>query len=243
MLASSVYIYNDLLDINYDSNHPKKKYRPIANKDISLFNALVLLSICLILGLLIAYKLNFHFFTISCIYIVLNILYTHKLKKIIIVDIILLMIFYTLRLIAGHLPNQIDFSPWLLSFSIFLFFSLGLLKRYIDLHLIMRTDFSSKKYIGYYIDDRNILISLGLGSGLISALVVILYTSSNQVQQFYSNPIVLIGLAPLILYWISKIWLLAARGEINDDPILFVSKDISSYLTLFFVLVVLFIAG
>ena len=242
LLASSVYIFNDLMDINYDCKHPMKKNRPISNKDMSRFNAVGLLSICLVTGLGIAYKLNFLFFLISGVYIILNILYSCIFKKIIIVDFILLMIFYTLRLIAGHMPNQIPFSPWLLSFFIFLFFSLGLLKRYIDIRLIMKEDNSNTNILIYNIDDSNILIPLGLGSGLISALVIILYTSSEQVQQYYSNPIVLICLAPLILYWISKIWLLAARGEIKEDPILFVAKDITSYLLLFFVLVLIIIA-
>ena len=152
---------------------------------------------------------------------------------VIILDVILLMSFYTLRLIAGHVPDAIPLSPWLLSFSIFLFFSLGLLKRYVDTIEMQRYNISVISGRGYIIEDGNILMSLGVGSGLISALVLILYTGSEQVLQFYATPIFLVALAPVMLYWISRMWLMAERGMIKSDPVLFAIKDIHSYAVVF----------
>ena len=152
------------------------------------------------------------------------------------------MSFYTLRIIAGHFPHEIEFSPWLLSFSIFLFFSLGLLKRYIDLKTLQKNSIEIISGRGYKIEDGKILMSLGSCSGLIATLVLILYTGGDQVQRFYQHPIFLVGLSPIMLFWISRIWLLAYRGFINKDPLSFIIKDKISYLILFIFISILFIS-
>jgi len=173
----------------------------------------------------------------------LNLLYSFYLKKVIILDVILIMSFYTLRLIAGHVPNEILLSPWMLSFSIFLFFSLGLLKRYVDTIIMHENNEPFLSGRSYSINDSNMLMTLGTGSGLVSALVLILYTGSDQIQQFYTTPMVLVALAPVMLYWISRLWLMAERGMIKSDPVLYVVKDKISYLTFLIVLILLFAAS
>jgi hypothetical protein len=145
----------------------------------------------------------------------------------------MLMSFYTLRLIAGHVPNAIPLSSWLLSFFIFLFFSLGLLKRYVDTIIMSENNASLLSGRGYLINDGNILMSLGVGSGMVSALVLILYTGSEQVQQYYATPMILVTLAPVMLYWIGRMWIMAERGIIKSDPVLFTIKDIHSYVVAF----------
>ena len=160
----------------------------------------------------------------------MNLLYAFYFKSVAILDVVFLMTFYTLRLIAGHVPDLIPLSPWLLSFSIFLFFSLGLMKRYVDIILMEKNNINKLIGRGYSIHDSKILMSLGVGSGLLSSLVLILYTGSQQVQQNYSTPMLLVGLAPVMLYWISRLWLLASKGEIKADPVLFTLKDKNSYL-------------
>jgi 4-hydroxybenzoate polyprenyltransferase len=240
LLASSIYILNDIVDIDHDRYHPNKKNRPIASGDLSIFNASGLLLVCFIGWAFLAFDLGQLFLVVSGIYIALNLLYSFSLKRIIILDVILLMFFYTLRLIAGHVLDAIPLSPWLLAFTMFLFFSLGLLKRYVDI-IIMRENNALIGGRGYLIDDGNMLMSLGVSSGLISALVLILYTGSDQVREFYSTPLILIALTPVMLYWISRMWLMAERGKIISDPVLFAIKDKHTYIIIFcFLLIILF---
>jgi len=242
MLASSIYVFNDILDIDYDRKHPNKKTRPIAVGDLSIFSAYAIMLVCFLLGILAAQYLGITFFLVAISYILLNLLYSFYLKKTIILDVILLMLFYTLRLIAGHMPDAIPFSPWLLSFSIFLFFSLGLLKRYVDTIIMREHNASLISRHGYFIEDGNILMALGVGSGLVSSLVLILYTGSEQVQKYYNTPMILVALAPVILYWISRIWLLAERGWIKSDPVLFAVKDKVTYAVAIMFLAILLLA-
>tara|TARA_Y100001970_G_C14163581_1_gene819967 strand:- start:786 stop:1667 length:882 start_codon:yes stop_codon:yes gene_type:complete len=235
MLASCIYILNDIIDFKYDREHPQKKYRPIANGELSKSTGYILMSICFIIGIFLSLNLGKYFLIISLSYILLNLSYSFYFKTIIILDVVLLMSFYTLRLIAGHIPNNIPLSPWLLSFSIFIFISLGFLKRYIDINTASNNNIQMNRY-DYNINDKNILMTLGIASGLISTLVLILYTGSAEVQKLYNNPMILVTLAPLIIYWISRMWLLADRNEIKSDPVLFAIKDKILYL-----IIVLFI--
>lgn len=243
LLASSIYVFNDIVDIDNDRAHPKKKTRPIASGDLSIFQAYSVMTVCFLLGGVLSYFLGVIFIFIASLYVILNLLYSFKLKKIIILDVILLMTFYALRLIAGHVPDNIPLSPWLLSFSFFLFFSLGLLKRYIDTIVVRENNNTLIRGRAYTIVDGGMLMSLGVGSGLISALVLILYTGSDQVQIFYSSPMVLVVLAPVMLYWISRMWLLTERGEIKSDPVLFAIKDKVSIMTLVIAILVFIIAN
>ena len=243
MLASSVYVFNDIVDVDHDRKHPKNKSRPIANGNLSIFSAYSILLVCFLIGGWLALGLGTPFIILTTIYIVLNLLYSFYLKKVIILDVILIMSFYTLRLIAGHVPNEILLSPWMLSFSIFLFFSLGLLKRYVDTIIMHENNEPFLSGRSYSINDSNMLMTLGTGSGLVSALVLILYTGSDQIQQFYTTPMVLVALAPVMLYWISRLWLMAERGMIKSDPVLYVVKDKISYLTFLIVLILLFAAS
>lgn len=242
MIASSVYVLNDIIDIDEDRKHPTKKNRPIAAGDLPMSVAYTVLIVFFLMGLLLSINLGITFLILTSIYIILNLAYSLYLKKIIILDIIMLMFFYNLRVIAGHVPDSIPFSPWLLSFSLFLFFSLGLLKRYVDTIIISKNNKTFLDGRSYSIDDGNILMSLGTGSGLISVLVLILYTASEQVKQLYATPLLLIALAPLMLYWIGRMWLMAERGKIKSDPVLFAVKDIHSYVVAFCCLTLMLIS-
>ncbi|MAH99258.1 MAG: hypothetical protein CMA12_07985 [Euryarchaeota archaeon] len=242
LFASSIYIVNDIVDIDNDRAHPKNKKRPISAGNLPIFQAYFLLFTCLIFGVCFASILGSVFFIIMISYVFLNFLYSFFCKRIIILDVIFLMIFYILRLIAGHAPDKIPLSPWLLAFCMFLFFSLGFLKRYVDTIIIRKNNSLLLKGRGYSIHDGKILVSLGVGSGLLSSLVLILYTTSNQVQGHYSSPLILICLAPLMLYWISRIWLMAERGKIKGDPVLFTIKDLNSYVVAFCGLIVIITA-
>ena len=238
-IASSIYVMNDIVDVDQDRKHPKKKYRPIANGDLEILHGLLLIMVLLAIGLSLAISLGYRFLIIVIFYILLNILYTFKLKKVIILDIIILMSFYNLRLIGGHVIDQIPLSTWLLSFCLFLFFSLGLIKRYADIKLMETNGIISSLGRGYSIHDNNLIFSLGVSSAVISSFVLILYTSSPQIQQYYSSPMVLVALAPLMLYWISRLWIFASRGLIKNDPVFFTLKDQHTYIIaiLFFLII------
>ena len=242
LLSSSIYILNDIIDVEYDRKHPLNKTRPIAAGQLSTFSAYTVFFICFLAGSWLAMGLGTMFLFVAICYIILNLLYSYYLKMVIILDVVFLMSFYIIRLIAGQIPDAIPFSPWLLSFAIFLFFSLALLKRYVDIKVIRENKISVISGRGYSIDDENVLMSLGVASGLISSLVLILYTDSEQAQQFYNAPIFLIALTPVMFYWISRMWLLAARGMIKSDPVVFAIKDKSSYAVTLCFLSMMFLA-
>ena len=230
LLASSIYIINDIIDRENDKIHIQKMKRPIASGDLTIFKATILCIICISGALYIALIIGKNFLIIVSTYIIINLIYSLFFKKIIVLDIITLMVFYLLRLIAGHFTSNIPLSSWLIACTIFLFFSLGLLKRFIDLKI----NSENKKYFSkvniYHQEDSVIIMMIGVASGLISALILILYTNSSNVRILYSSPIILIGLAPLMLYWISRLWLLAYRGSLKMDPVHFALKDINSYI-------------
>ena len=165
------------------------------------------------------------------------------LLVIIILDLILLMIFYTIRLLAGYVSLDVLPSPWLLSFSIFLFFSLGLLKRYIEIILLREKNVVTISGRGYSLKDSNILMTMGVSSSIIAGLVLLLYTGSENVTVLYNRPIVLIAIVPIYLYWITWMWFMAERGKMESDPVIFAVKNKSTYLVLACLIIVGILAG
>ena len=162
-------------------------------------------------------------------YLVLTTSYSFFLKKIFIIDIILLSILYTIRLIAGALAVDVPASPWLLEFSVFIFLSLAIVKRYTELLTIQNENKNKTKGRGYFVDDISILVTLGTVSGYLSVLVFVLYLHSPEVDVLYKSPELLWIVAICLLYWITRIWFLAHRGKMHDDPIVFTAKDKTSY--------------
>ena len=145
-------------------------------------------------------------------------------------DVVVLAGFYTVRIIIGSVMTGVGLSFWLLTFSLFVFFSLALVKRYSE--IAFHTDDESKvKGRGYHSEDELITTILGVGSGLVSILVMALYIHDPHTRELYSNPNWLWFTIPALLYWMSRLWLLAHRKMITDDPILFALKDIESYAT------------
>ena len=237
--ASFIYIINDIIDIENDRRHDTKKYRPIASGDLSVQSAILLSLICLFIGGLVLLKLNNQFSLIICLYVILNFTYSYYFKRIIILDVLFLISFYALRLLSGHLLTGIEISTWLLSFSVFIFFSLGLLKRYIDIRNLKNNKVDGR---GYIVEDINIILGLGISSGLVSSLVLFLYVGSDQVSLLYTSPILLILLVPLFLYWISWIWIMGSRGIINGDPVKFAVSKINTYAVLFCTILIMYLS-
>ena len=244
LIASSFYIINDIHDIDSDRRHPIKKDRPIASGQLPVKLALFISLILFIMGAILTLRLGLLFSIVILSYFILNIIYTYYAKQIIILDLIILMMFYTIRLLAGYVPLASQPSSWLLSFSIFLFFSLSLLKRYIETILLLQ----EKNVVkidgrGYTINDSNLLMTIGVSSSFVAGLVLLLYTGSDNVTVLYSRPIILIAVVPIYMYWVSCMWFMAERGKIKSDPVIFAIKDKSTYITLACFIIIGVLAG
>lgn len=230
-VASCVYIINDIFDLEADRKHQTKKLRPFASGDLSISYGLILASMLIIFGLFLSSTLlNNHFTYTLLIYIVLTSLYSIILKRIFIMDILVLASLYTLRLFAGAVVVEVLISPWFLAFSMFLFLSLAIVKRYNELNSLKLYNDTETNVRGYKVEDISLLRIIGTSSGYLSILIFILYINSNEVLKLYNNPLLLWAVVPLLLYWITRIWLLANRNEISEDPIVFMVRDIVSYI-------------
>jgi 4-hydroxybenzoate polyprenyltransferase len=233
LCASSVYILNDLLDLESDRHHATKSKRPFASGAISIMTGLWLLPV--LLGISIAISLMWlpgYFLICLGIYYVLTTIYSFWAKNRIVLDVMFLAGLYTMRILSGAAAIGIIPSFWILAFSMFIFLSLALVKRYAELFLVLKSGKDKAKGRGYIVDDLPLLQSLGGASGYLSVLVLALYINSPEVHLLYSHPEGLWGLCPMLLFWISRIWFKTHRGEMHDDPIVFASKDFVSILVL-----------
>ena len=243
MVASSGYLFNDLLDLEADRNHPHKKTRPLAAGQISVLYSKILIPVLLIIAFLIAFLfVNIKFFLILSVYCLLTAIYSLILKRKIIVDILALSILYTLRVVAGGFAVDLPLSVWLLAFSMFIFLSLASVKRLAE--LIENASIGLKNLVGrsYEISDIAIIGGVSLVSGYISVLVVIFHIFTEATQEYYSQPEILLGACPIIVYWITRMILLAHRGQMHHDPILFSFRDNPSRLSAVLIILITIVA-
>jgi 4-hydroxybenzoate polyprenyltransferase len=237
LIASSVYVINDIFDIQNDRAHIKKKYRPFAASDISIGHGLIIFLFFALAGLFAGYLLDVIYFFLLMTYLILNLLYSIYLKKFVLIDILILSQFYTLRVVSGGIITNIELSFWLLAFSVFIFFSLAIAKRYTELISSNNYNKNNIKGRGYTINDLDILNIMGVTSGYLAVLVLALYINSPEVVLIYSSPKILWGVCIIFFYWISYIWMKASRGELDEDPVTFAIKDRTS-LVVFGVLII-----
>lgn len=230
LCASSFYIFNDLMDISSDRAHPKKKDRPFASGALSITTGIILIPLLLAGSVGLSLLTEPGFFTALVTYAVLTTVYSTTLKKIMVLDLLILSSFYTIRLFAGALATNVVISEWLLGFSMFLFISLGCVKRFSELYEMRKRDEVKAKGRGYVLDDLEPIAHLGSACGYISVLVMALYVSSDEVRALYHNPGYLWFVCPILFYWIARVWILAHRGQMNEDPIVFALSDVTSYL-------------
>jgi 4-hydroxybenzoate polyprenyltransferase len=220
--ASSGYLMNDLLDLSEDRRHPRKRYRPVASGDVPLFYALWMIPALIGFGCLTGALVSPILVAAASVYFGLSVTYSLYLRKIALLDVVVLAGLYTLRIIAGSVAVAIWPSPWLLAFSIFLFFSLALVKRYSELGA------NHVKARGYEFGDQELLASMGIASGYVAILVLALYINTATAHILYRRYEALWLLCPLLLYWISHMWLSAHRGRMPDDPVVFTMSDRTS---------------
>ena len=224
LVASSGYVLNDLLDLAADRVHPSKKNRPFASGQIPiqyglpLFVGLVCLSFLLSL-----WTLSTSFTGMLSLYLLLTMTYSFYLKQKVIVDVIVLAGLYTHRILAGCIAVTVPISSWLLAFSMFIFMSLAFLKRYTE--LLQLTDQKTVKNRNYETGDIEMIASIGPTSGYIAVLVFALYINSDVVTTLYHSSFILWMICPLLLYWITRVWFLAHRQQMLDDPVLFALTD------------------
>ncbi len=239
--ASFVYVINDMMDLEADRLHPRKKKRPLASGALSIPAAAVTAVLLLTGGVLISLLTLPPSFSVTLlIYFVLTTAYSFGLKKLYILDIFILASLYTLRLIAGGYAVQVKISPWLLALSMFIFLSLAMVKRYTELRVMMKQNKTKTRGRGYIVDDAQLLMSIGPASGYIAALVLTLYLNSNEVIVLYKRPEMLWPVVICLLMWITRIWFLAHRGKMTDDPIVFTVKDYVSYILGLIVIILAF---
>lgn len=226
--ASSVYLLNDMLDLYDDRQHATKKERPFAKGTMPLLTGLITTPILLFLAIILCFFLPIEFAVVLAIYYLLTLAYSFKLKRLVMVDVVTLASLYTIRIVAGAAAIGVTLSFWLLSFSMFLFLSLAIVKRYTELLKLRSKSVSKTLGRGYQVEDVELLAPLGGASGYVSVLVLALYINSPDVKSLYSQPTLMWPACLVMLYWVSRIWIIAHRGNMNDDPIVFALKDRAS---------------
>ena len=230
LCASSVYLLNDLLDLSADRLHPRKRLRPFASGDLSMVQGIALIPLLLLAAFTIAALwLPTDFVIVLVVYYLLTVSYSFWLKAVVLLDALLLAGLYTIRIIGGMAATQIGPSFWLLTFSIFLFFSLALIKRYSELLALKQRGQLTTHGRGYHVEDLVMLMGFGVACGFMAVLVSALYINSDKVKVLYHHPAFLWLVSPILLYWISRIWLIAHRGGMHDDPVVFAAKDKGSW--------------
>jgi 4-hydroxybenzoate polyprenyltransferase len=243
LTASAIYLANDLFDLPADRAHPSKRERPFAAGTLSIPAGLAAIPLALGAAAALASSLPAEFGAALAFYVLMNALYTLWLKRVVLADVALLGGMYALRVVVGGLATRIPVSTWLIAFSLFFFLSLAFLKRFAELRRLRDEGASATPGRGYVPSDAPVLLALGPACAVVSALVLGLYVEGDAVATLYRMPDVLWALIPLLVYWSGRIWLLAQRGELDDDPILFTTRDRGSYLVAALALAVFALAG
>lgn len=232
LVASGTYIVNDVSDLENDRAHPRKRNRPFASGQLSLVAGLLVAFALLIGGFAVAAWVSWPFLVTLLAYLVLTSLYNWKLKTYILVDVLTLALLYTLRIIAGAVAIDVRISSWFLEFSIVVFLSLALLKRCAELVTLGQINRESARGRDYNVTDLTVLWPLGVGAAVGAVVVFGLFISTPETQDRYASPQFLWFAAFGMMYWLSRLWIKTARGEMDDDPLVYTVKDFGSQMTI-----------
>lgn len=228
-VASSIYLINDLFDLESDRTHPSKRNRPIPAGLVTLQHAIQISLLFAVAGFTLGLMLGKDFISWLLLYAALSTSYSFWLKRQVLIDIFILAALYVIRILAGGAAAAVVVSPWMMAFSLFVFLSLAAAKRFIELSHVEARGESRAHGRGYGTVDRIPIGTLGACAGYISVVIFTLYISSSEVRNLYRNPETLWFITPLLLFWMSRLWLLAHRNEVHEDPVLFALRDIVSY--------------
>ena len=244
LTASSVYLLNDLFDLEADRRHPRKRNREFASGNVSMTYGVALIPLLLVVAIAASYVFLPTTFALALVgYYVLSLVYSLWAKTKVILDVLCLAGLYTLRILGGAAAVSVTPSFWLLAFSMFLFLSLALVKRYSEMAVMRQEGVENATRRGYTVNDLPVLQSMGTASGFMSVLVLALYINNPDVHALYARPDALWGLCPLLLFWISRVWMTTHRGEMHDDPLVFAARDPVSLLVALTSVLVLAVAA
>jgi 4-hydroxybenzoate polyprenyltransferase len=228
--ASATYIFNDLLDLEQDRIHLNKRRRAFASGDLSVTTGLGISCSLLVFALVTAAWLPRTFLIYLLLYLVTTLAYSLSLKRIVLVDVVILSSLYTIRMMAGSAATHDPVSPWLAAFSIFLFLSLAMVKRFSELQNLHARGVNPTNGRGYLLSDIEQLRSFGTSSAYASIVIFALYINGNDVVALYHHPNRMWLITPLLILWVSRVWLLASRGVLDEDPVVFALSDRMSLL-------------
>lgn len=225
LAASATYVVNDLWDLDSDRNHPRKRRRPLASAEVSIVSALVVSAFCLVAGFALAWMISTQFLLMLLFYLVVTSSYSWVLKQYVLIDVIVLSLLYTLRIIAGSVAIGVTTSTWLLAFSVFLFLSLALVKRCSELVSLEKSGAIATSGRDYRVSDLTVLWPLGVGAAISAVVVFGLFISAPETAARYATPLALWLVALGLVYWLSRLWIKTARGEMHDDPLVYAVED------------------
>lgn len=225
LCASSAYLVNDILDLAADRRHPEKRKRPFASGAVPVVHGALLAPVLLAGSMALSFALPPLFAAVLGLYFLTTLIYSLFIKRTVLFDVIVLAGLFTIRLLAGGVAVGVPLSFWLLAFSMFLFLSLALVKRYVELRMLPDEPGRKLAGRGYRSADLETLAQFGISSGYMAVLVLALYIDSQAVTLLYGRPEIIWLLCPLVLYLVSRVWLLARRGEMHDDPLVFAIRD------------------
>lgn len=222
-VCSAVYVINDLFDLASDRAHPTKSARPLASGELPLAQAALVAVALLVTGLVISVAASWWVAAVIFLYVAVNALYTLQFKRLPVFDVFCLAGLYTLRIVAGAVAVAVPLSTWLVAFSVFAFLSLALLKRAADISRLASDERLPGR--GYYGRDAAFVDAFGVSTAIAACLVLALYVASDQVASMYSEPLWLWGLVVVVLLWLARVWRIAMNGTMDDDPVLFATRD------------------
>ncbi len=225
LVASGIYIVNDLLDLRADRAHPRKRQRPFAAGQLSPQTGMLMSIVLVVAGLGLGALLPWPTLPWLAGYLILTLLYSLVLKTYVVMDVVVLAGLYTLRVVVGAAAIEVPISFWLLAFSVFMFFSLALVKRCAELNLMAAVQQEATHGRDYRVADEFTLRALGIASGIASIAVFALYINAPENLARFGSPQVLWLVCPLLLYWIARMWIKTSRDEMHDDPLIFTLRD------------------
>jgi 4-hydroxybenzoate polyprenyltransferase len=225
LAASSVYLVNDIFDLQHDRAHAEKRYRPLAAGTLPLTHALVLLCVTLTSSIALALMLGWQFELVLAIYLGLAMAYSLYLKRKLMIDVVGLAGLYGIRVVAGAAATGIPLSDWLVGFCFFIFLSLALVKRMAEMVALPETELANIKGRGYSRADLQTVDALATSTGMVSVLVLALYIHSPEVRLLYTHPDWLWGLCIVLVYWLGRVYALTTRGKMQHDPVIFALTD------------------
>jgi 4-hydroxybenzoate polyprenyltransferase/phosphoserine phosphatase len=233
LAASATYILNDLWDLENDRAHPRKRLRPFASARLPILNGLAVAAGALLLALVLAFSVSSAFLLMLLLYLVLSSAYSWVLKEYVLIDVLMLSLLYTLRILSGSVAIGIATSSWLLAFSVFMFLSLALVKRCAELVSLEKSGKAATRGRDYRVTDLVVLWPLGVGAALSAVVVFGLFISAPETQTRYGTPQMLWLAALGLIYWLARLWVKTSRGEMHDDPVIYAIKDRGSRMTVF----------